>query len=320
MSADTIQAKYDQLEMIAKRFGQQVQAQGELQRRVGRNMQALQNGGWQGLGSAAFFAEMNSTVHPSLLRLIAALQEAQVTTQTIKAILETAETEAANPFRGGQGVDPVIGPASTSSRQSAGVQQNGGQATGGGSIWDNLRPSGKIWEFDNARRAGTRQGGKFEPGLNLSWVLAEGAVWGKPREDGMSAIGGSAEVGLRANLKDGVMIGAGGEYYTAKGQWDTAMVGNKEYGVTGGMGVKTLSAEGFGGVRFDRKDQRIGATIGANAISVDGNVGANVAGYNVSVTGEAGLKAELGFEVGRKGVEVKLPFVSVGLKFGGGVD
>ena len=42
----------------------------------------------------------------------------------------------------------------------------------------------------------------------------------------------------------------------------------------------------------------------------------NVAGYNVGVSGEIGLKAEAGFQIGKDGVEIKLPLFSFGINFG----
>jgi hypothetical protein len=56
-----------------------------------------------------------------------------------------------------------------------------------------------------------------------------------------------------------------------------------------------------------------------NLASIEGSVGANVAGVNVSLTGEIGFKAEFGITFGKR-TEIKLPFISFGLRFGGGVD
>ncbi len=45
MSADIIQAKYEQLEAIARRFGEAAQAHAALEQRVRRGVQRLQGGG-----------------------------------------------------------------------------------------------------------------------------------------------------------------------------------------------------------------------------------------------------------------------------------
>lgn len=102
MGGEVVQAQYEQLDAIARRFGSRAQSSAELQRRVLRAAQALRNGGWQGRGSAAFFAEMDGKVNPVLTRLVAALNEAQRSTLEIKAIIQQAEEEASRPFRDGR--------------------------------------------------------------------------------------------------------------------------------------------------------------------------------------------------------------------------
>jgi WXG100 family type VII secretion target len=100
MSIDIIQAKYDQLDGVARRFGEQAQAGRDLQAGIERSLRSLQDGGWHGRGAAAFFAEMNNQVTPALGRLSAALTDAQAVTIRIRAILQAAEEEASRPFRG----------------------------------------------------------------------------------------------------------------------------------------------------------------------------------------------------------------------------
>ena len=100
MSADIIQVQYDQLEQIAVRFGQQAEVAAQTQGRVQQSLRALQSGGWEGRGAAAFFGEMSSEVLPAVARLGAALQQAQQTTQQIVQVLRAAEEEASQPFRG----------------------------------------------------------------------------------------------------------------------------------------------------------------------------------------------------------------------------
>lgn len=339
MTADIIQAQYERLDTIAGRFGQEAEKNAALAQQVALAVQTLQNGGWEGKGAAAFFAEMEATTNPALQRLIHALEEARTATLNIKQIIQTAEQEASAPFNaaGSNGTGSSTGPSGTTSPQPGvfppGFTPIPGQpgappsvapipkpATTGSSFWDRFRAKDDFWAFDSAKGAdGSRKGGKFSPGIKATFGTEESSVWGNPKGDGVAVVGGYGEVGLKANLDDGVMIGGGGEFYTVKGEWDTALVGDKEYGVTGSVGFKGPSAGGFAGFQFDRKDQAIGASIGVNAVSVDGSVGGNVAGVNVSLTGEVGLKAELGLKIGRR-TEVKLPFISFGLKFGGGVD
>lgn len=98
MTADIIQAQYEQLETIAARFGHEAERNTALAQQVAQAVQALQNGGWAGQGSAAFFAEMEATTNPALHRLIMALEEARHVTLTVKEVIRTAEEEAAQVF------------------------------------------------------------------------------------------------------------------------------------------------------------------------------------------------------------------------------
>ncbi len=321
MGADIVQAKYDELEMIAARFGQWADCNADMDGRVRQGVEKLRQGDWIGKGSAAFFKEIDAEVLPALNRLTLALQQSQSVVNEIIFILREAEEEAAAPFRNGEGAPfgsqstlfalPGSFPAGDSSASPT-IHPIPTPPAGEGSIWQ-LRLKGNIWEYDALHKPG-----KFDPGLKLTVGLKESSIWGSPKEDSLAAVGGYAEAGVKVN-KEGVLIGAGGEFYAVKGEWDTALVGNKEYGLTGGFGFKGLSAEGMGGIQFDDKGKGLGASIGLNAISIEGSAGANVAGVNVSVKGEVGLKAELGLRIGQK-TEVKLPFVTFGFEFKGGVD
>jgi WXG100 family type VII secretion target len=112
MSSNIIQAQYEALEALAQKFGQQAEMNGEMYGRVQKVVQALEQGGWEGQGSSAFFAEMDGTIYPALQRLINALEEAQSTTLQIKEIIQQAEEEAAAPFggRAAEGGSPVTAP------------------------------------------------------------------------------------------------------------------------------------------------------------------------------------------------------------------
>lgn len=100
MSNDVVQVRYDQLEDIANRFARKAQETAQLQQRILRDAQALQNGGWMGAGSQAFSNEMNSVVQPAMQRLIQAFETASSTSKEIKQIMLAAEEEAARPFKG----------------------------------------------------------------------------------------------------------------------------------------------------------------------------------------------------------------------------
>lgn len=148
----------------------------------------------------------------------------------------------------------------------------------------------------------------FSPGVGVQYGK-EGAIFGDPSEDGFSFFGGEIAGGAGIG-EDGVTAGLSGEAYMAKGKVD-GVLGDEQLGVTGGLEGKAMAIDGFAGI----KDNSIGASVGGTLASVKGDVGANVAGVNVGVNAEVGIKAELGFKVGQH-TEVKLPFVTVGFSFG----
>ena len=101
--ADEIRADYDQLQEIATRFANQSQAVQEMLQQVRNSMSKLEDGGWIGRGSDAFFNEMNSEVLPATERLRHALEEGAQATNRIAQIIRQAEDEASSPF---QQIDP----------------------------------------------------------------------------------------------------------------------------------------------------------------------------------------------------------------------
>lgn len=100
MTAEIIQAQYEQLEKVASQFGQQSEMNAEMYGRIQQAVQALEQGGWEGQGANAFFAEMDGTINPALQRLVNALDEARSVTLEIKQVIQQAEEEAAAPFGG----------------------------------------------------------------------------------------------------------------------------------------------------------------------------------------------------------------------------
>ena len=108
MAAPVIQVEYDRLSEVATGFGRNADATTALQGQVQRSAQALRQGGWQGRGSTAFFAEMDGTVSPATQRLSAALKEAQKVTLQIGFLMRQAEEEASRPFRGDGAAAPAI--------------------------------------------------------------------------------------------------------------------------------------------------------------------------------------------------------------------
>jgi len=107
MPAEIIRAKYDELDQIAARFAKQAQSNADMIKQVQRAMNQLQQNGWVGKGSEAFFNEMQSKVLPACQRLVGALQQSQTTTKKIVEVVKQAEEEAANLFKGGGSADNI---------------------------------------------------------------------------------------------------------------------------------------------------------------------------------------------------------------------
>ncbi len=139
MSHDVIQAKYDQLATIARQFDQRAHATVELRNRVARSAQALERDGWQGRGSTAFFAEMNTVIQPAMQRLIQALQEARSVTIQVSDIMRRAEEEAAAVFRGGAAIGAADG--SVGKREEG--KESGGFLKGVGDFFTGVWEEGK---------------------------------------------------------------------------------------------------------------------------------------------------------------------------------
>jgi WXG100 family type VII secretion target len=97
--ADEIRAAYDQLDEVANRYANQSQAVEQLLQKVRSSMAPLEDGGWVGRGSDAFFQEMNSEVLPASQRLQDVLAEASQVTRAVAQIIQQAEDEASSLFR-----------------------------------------------------------------------------------------------------------------------------------------------------------------------------------------------------------------------------
>ncbi|MCB9126857.1 MAG: WXG100 family type VII secretion target [Ardenticatenales bacterium] len=129
-----IQANYNKLEEIAKRFEANSEAVAEMQKQVQRVFNNLHDGGWIGRGSDAFFEEMTHDVLPATARLASALQEASQVTRKISEILQQADQEAAAPFQGGgaaNGGDPFSGGGAGSGGDPVSGGTGGGAGSGG---------------------------------------------------------------------------------------------------------------------------------------------------------------------------------------------
>lgn len=321
---DAIQADYDQIGAAAARFSQSAATIDDLYGQVRRAAEDLLQEGWKGRGSDAFASEMSAILLPALQRLKQALEAAQKTTLDSGKLLRDAETEAAALFAGtGQ----------------IGTGGSGGRAPSGGPSGGSAEAPGAAAESEGEADGGTREG-KFtfrelELGkdksenpreLGFRYGLIEGSAWSKKAESSVS-VGpihevtsvkgslGSYDAGIEAGFgKHGLTVGAYGEVYSATVQSES-VIGNKTFGLTRDDEIRGPGAEATLGLR----DGTLGASIGFSAVTVKEQVGANVAGVNVGLSAEVGLKAEFGFKIGKK-TEVKLPFVTLGIGFGGAKD
>ena len=92
---DKFLANYDQLAQIAQRFGREAEATQRMLDTIRSAMNVLEGGVWVGQGARAFYAEMNSAVLPSLMRLTRALANVQRVTIQISREIKAAEDAAA---------------------------------------------------------------------------------------------------------------------------------------------------------------------------------------------------------------------------------
>lgn len=121
MANELIQVQYEQLTQMAQRFERLAGDSDQLHQRVRQQVNDLKHSGWVGRGGTAFAQEMEQLVLPAVRRLTAVFEEAsQVTHQTIQ-ILQDAEEEAANLFKGSQTPDATIMPVQPGVGTDAGI-------------------------------------------------------------------------------------------------------------------------------------------------------------------------------------------------------
>lgn len=106
MPNDIIQVKYDELENIAKMFQAEQERIQEVRQSVKSKADDLRHG-WIGMGSDAFFEELEGEVLPRVNRLIDALGSSSQAVYQIMEIMQAAEQEASGQFNnGGPGMIP----------------------------------------------------------------------------------------------------------------------------------------------------------------------------------------------------------------------
>jgi WXG100 family type VII secretion target len=100
--ADRIEADYDVLAEIQRRFTQVADDVQQMSKEVNTRSQTLREQGWQGKGSDAFYQEMSDDVAPALARLRQALERAgSIVGDVVKTVRE-AEEQAQGGFGAGR--------------------------------------------------------------------------------------------------------------------------------------------------------------------------------------------------------------------------
>jgi WXG100 family type VII secretion target len=100
MARETTRGDYDELKSIQSKWQQTAEAINQMNSNLSSNIQTLEDGDWIGQGAKAFFAEMNSSVMPSLKRLQKALASAAKNTGSIAKEIKAAEDETSNMLNG----------------------------------------------------------------------------------------------------------------------------------------------------------------------------------------------------------------------------
>lgn len=153
----------------------------------------------------------------------------------------------------------------------------------------------KNFKFDFKAKMGEDKFG-FDFGKSAIW---EEKFWGDYGEVQLGSVSGA--IGLIK--KDGKWIlGPSGEFSGGRLKLEGTVLGDKDFGKTQGIEIKVLKLEGLLGY----KDGTLGNKFEANLASIKAMGGYNIAGRNVGMYFEYGLKLGEGAEVGK----------NTGLKFG----
>ncbi len=99
---DSLQVDYEVLEEIITRFRHQGEDTFMLLRRLRQMVHDLQEDGWIGLGSQAFYTEMEYEVLPAVQKLAEALDDSGMTVQRLIDLFEQAEIEAGDAIQTGR--------------------------------------------------------------------------------------------------------------------------------------------------------------------------------------------------------------------------
>lgn len=128
--AEVIRVDYEALSKIASRFQNEAEAIQQVLQMVRGAMTPLQDGGWIGQGSDAFFNEMESDIIPAMSRLTDALTQAGGVSRQIAEVMQSAEEEAGSPFRASEtGSNGMFVPQDWLSNMGGAAPATGGNNT-----------------------------------------------------------------------------------------------------------------------------------------------------------------------------------------------
>ena len=130
MASSVVRADYDALRSMSQSFGRGAEEARQSLQRVRSQVAVLQGGDWKGTGATAFYQEMDSSVVPTLTRLVKALEQAQQVTLQISQIMKGAEDEAARCLTV-QGGGAAAGNAPAAGGVAAGGAAGGSVGLGG---------------------------------------------------------------------------------------------------------------------------------------------------------------------------------------------
>lgn len=99
MPTPKVRADYGALKKVAQSFTQQAEATRQSLQAIQHAKGILEGGDWVGRGANAFYQEMDATVLPAIIRLVAALECANQVSGQISHGMQQAEEEAARVFR-----------------------------------------------------------------------------------------------------------------------------------------------------------------------------------------------------------------------------
>ncbi len=158
-------ADHEDLQRIASQFGREADATRASIERIKSAVDRLEAGDWVGKAASAFFGEMNSSVYPSLRRLMLALQAAQRVTREISTDVRMTEDDIAQVLRqdeqlsGGDGASAGQTPGGSASVGGGASGGTSGDASGGPGIaldangrLQPVRPPSEVFAPDNINK------------------------------------------------------------------------------------------------------------------------------------------------------------------------